>query len=91
MVVPLLLQFDKDGSLDIHIQHASPGKDKDSNWLPAPEGNFDRVLRAYWPMLEVLTGGWNPPAVKRANHACYSIGLRGGFVITKYWKYKKLS
>ncbi len=58
-------QFNKDGTLDIYIQHASPGKDKESNWLPAPKGNFDLVLRAYWPMLEVLTGGWNPPAVKR--------------------------
>ena len=60
------LQFNKDGSLDIYIQHASPGRDKESNWLPAPKGDFDLVLRAYWPMLEVLAGGWNPPAVKRA-------------------------
>ncbi len=59
------LQYNKDGSLDIYIQHASPGKAKESNWLPAPEGDFDLVLRAYWPMHEVLTGGWNPPAVKR--------------------------
>ncbi len=59
------LQFNKDGSLDIYIQHASPGRDKESNWLPAPKGDFDLVLRAYWPMLEVLAGGWNPPAVKR--------------------------
>ena len=59
------LQFNKNGSLDIYIQHKSPGKDKESNWLPAPNDGFDLVLRAYWPMLEVLTGGWNPPAVKR--------------------------
>jgi len=59
------LQFNKDGSLDIYIQHASPGKNRESNWLPAPKGRFDLILRAYWPMLEVLTGGWNPPAVKR--------------------------
>jgi hypothetical protein len=59
------LQFNKDGSLDIYIQHASPGKSRESNWLPAPKGGFDLNLRLYWPMLEVLTGGWNPPAVKR--------------------------
>jgi len=59
------LQFNKDGSLNIYIQHASPGKNRESNWLPAPKGRFDLILRAYWPMLEVLTGGWNPPAVKR--------------------------
>ena len=59
------LKFSKDGSLDIYIQHKSPGKDKDSNCLPAPNGEFDLVLRAYWPSMEVLTGQWNPPPVKR--------------------------
>jgi hypothetical protein len=59
------LQFNKDGSLDIYIQHKSPGKDKESNWLPAPNGDFDMVLRAYWPMMGALTGDWNPPPVKR--------------------------
>ena len=59
------LQFNDDGSLDIYIQHKSPGKDKESNWLPAPSGDFDLVFRAYWPMLSVLTGDWNPPPVKR--------------------------
>ncbi len=59
------LQFNENGSLDIYIQHSSPGSEKQSNWLPAPKGGFDLVLRAYWPLLEVLTGGWNPPAVER--------------------------
>ncbi len=59
------LQFNDDGSLDIYIQHKSPGKDKESNWLPAASDDFDLVLRAYWPMLSVLTGDWNPPPVKR--------------------------
>ncbi len=59
------LRFNQDGSLDIYIQHESPGKNKESNWLPAPSDDFDMVLRAYWPMMEVLTGDWNPPPVKR--------------------------
>ena len=59
------LQFNQDGSLDIYIQHESPGRNKESNWLPAPNDDFDVVLRAYWPMMEVLTGEWNPPPVKR--------------------------
>jgi len=59
------LKFNKDGSLDIYIQHQSPGKDKESNWLPAPKGEFDMVLRAYWPMLEGLTGEWNPPPITK--------------------------
>jgi hypothetical protein len=58
------LKFNKDGSLDIYIQHKSPGKIKESNWLPAPGGKFDLVLRLYWPSMAVLTGEWNPPAVK---------------------------
>ncbi len=42
-------QFNDDGSLDIYIQHKSPGKNKESNWLPAASGDFDLVLRAFWP------------------------------------------
>jgi len=57
------LRFNEDGSLDIYIQHKSPGKDQESNWLPAPSGKFDLVLRAYWPMMEVITSEWNPPPV----------------------------
>jgi hypothetical protein len=60
------LRLNEDGSLDIYIQHESPGKDRESNWLPAPKGRFDLVLRLYWPRVDVLTGGWNPPAVKPA-------------------------
>ncbi len=30
------LQYGKDGSLTIYVSNASPGKDKESNWLPAP-------------------------------------------------------
>jgi len=59
------LKFNDDGSLDIYIQHRSPGKDKESNWLPAPKGDFNMLMRLYWPKTEVLTGEWNPPAVKR--------------------------
>ena len=32
------LKTNEDGSLDLYIQHESPGKDKGSNWLPAPNG-----------------------------------------------------
>ena len=67
------LQFNKNGSLDIYIQHSSPGREKESNWLPAPKGDFDLVLRAYWPVLEVLTGSWKPPAVERVRRSVDSI------------------
>ncbi len=59
------LKYNKDGSLDLYISQASPGKEKESNWLPAPGGKFDLVMRLYWPKVEVLEGEWNPPAVYR--------------------------
>jgi hypothetical protein len=54
-----------DGSLDLYFQHKSPGKDKEANWLPAPEGAFNLTMRLYGPKADALTGKWNPPAVKR--------------------------
>ncbi len=62
------LAFNSDGSLDLYIQRESPGKEKESNWLPAPEsGAFTMNLRLYWPKAEVLNGSWAPPPVKRVN------------------------
>src|SRR5262249_33325069 len=43
------LKSNPDGSLDLYIQHDSPGKDKEDNWLPAPKGEFVLMLRLYWP------------------------------------------
>jgi hypothetical protein len=51
----------KDGSLTLHIQKDSPGKDKDGNWLPAPDGPFYMVLRLYGPEDAALDGEWTPP------------------------------
>lgn len=53
-----------DGSIDIYIQHESPGNDKESNWLPAPEGNFILMLRFYWPKDAIINGKWSIPAVE---------------------------
>lgn len=58
------LQFNPDGSLDLYVQHASPGADKESNWLPAPAGDFNLLMRLYAPKTPVLDGSWVPPAVK---------------------------
>jgi hypothetical protein len=62
------LAFNSDGSLDLYIQRESPGKEKESNWLPAPaSGAFTMNLRLYWPKAEVLNGSWVPPPVKKVN------------------------
>jgi hypothetical protein len=59
------LQYNADGSLELYLQHESPGKDKESNWLPAPADNFQIMLRIYSPRPEVINGVWVPPAVKK--------------------------
>lgn len=61
------LRFNSDGSLDIYIQHESPGKDKEANWLPAPPGKFILMMRLYWPKdtsPSIIDGTWTPPGVK---------------------------
>src|SRR5207249_10990715 len=64
---PMLPDLKKqdDGSLTLYIQKDSPGKDKESNWLPAPDGPIYVVMRLYWPKKEALDGEWKPPAVKK--------------------------
>jgi hypothetical protein len=63
------LTYNPDGSLDIYIQHASPGASKESNWLPAPSGAFQIVMRLYWPQESALNGSWVPPAVQTVGPA----------------------
>ncbi len=58
------LRKNADGSTDLYIQNQSPGKDKESNWLPAPAGKFNLLLRLYWPDASILEGQWTPPPVK---------------------------
>ena len=57
------LKTNPDGSLTIYIQKDSPGKDKESNWLPAPNGSIYMVMRLYWPRPEALDGRWKPAPV----------------------------
>jgi hypothetical protein len=57
--------MDADGGLTLYIQHESPGKDMESNWLPAPAGPFSSYLRIYWPKAEATEGKWTPPVLNR--------------------------
>ena len=61
------LKDNDDGSLTIYLGNKSPGKEKESNWLPAPPGNFSIWLRAYWPDNAILDGTWKPPVVQKIN------------------------
>lgn len=59
----------QDGSLTLYIQKDSPGKSKEANWLPAPDGPIYLVMRLYWPKVEapsilpVGKGTWAPAPV----------------------------
>jgi hypothetical protein len=63
------MKMNPDGSLTLYIQNKSPGADKESNWLPAPNGDIYLVMRLYWPKTEEPSilppgnGTWKPPAI----------------------------
>ncbi len=67
------MKTNADGSLTLYIQENSPGADKESNWLPAPNDTVYLVMRLYWPktnapsILPPGEGDWKPPGVSRAN------------------------
>jgi hypothetical protein len=63
------MKKNEDGSLTIYIQKDSPGADKESNWLPAPNDTIYLVMRLYWPRTEAPSilppgeGTWKPPGI----------------------------
>lgn len=67
------MKANADGSMTLYIQKDSPGKDKEANWLPAPNGEIYMVMRLYWPKTEAPSilpagdGSWSPPGVVQAN------------------------
>lgn len=59
------LRYNADGSLDIYLQHANPGPDRETNWLPAPRGPLGVTMRLYAPHPAVISGDWTPPPVRQ--------------------------
>jgi hypothetical protein len=58
-----------DGSVDLYLQKESPGAGKEANWLPAPSGDMNLMLRLYWPRAtdpSILNATWKPPKVERS-------------------------
>jgi hypothetical protein len=59
-----------DGSTDLYIQADSPGKGKESNWLPSPKDDFVLMFRLYWPKENdptILNGSWKIPRVEKVS------------------------
>lgn len=59
------LKHNADGSLTLYVGPTSPGKDKESNWLPSPKEPISLYLRAYWGKEPILDGSWKPPVIKK--------------------------
>jgi hypothetical protein len=59
------LVLNADGSLTLYAGAKSPGKEKESNWLPAPTGTFSLYIRGYWAEQAMLDGTWKPPTVEK--------------------------
>ena len=59
--------------MTIYVQKDSPGPDKNSNRLPAPDGPIYMAMRLYWLKTaapSVLTAGdgtWQPPGIVKVN------------------------
>lgn len=59
-MLPSLVK-DADGGLTIHIQSGSPSADRETNWLPAPNGPYYMAMRLYGPQQAAVTGAWKQP------------------------------
>ena len=60
------LKYADNGSLTVYLQHESPGADKESNWLPAPDSSFSLQARLYWPEPDALDPLYVPPPINKA-------------------------
>jgi hypothetical protein len=61
------LKRNDDGSISLYIGNASPGDDRESNWLPAPAAPFRPCMRMYQPRKEILDDTYVLPSIARIN------------------------
>lgn len=61
------LKINDNGSVTIYLQKDSPGLQKESNWLPTPEGDFRPILRMYQPKKDILDDFYVVPAIKKVS------------------------
>jgi hypothetical protein len=72
---------DPDGGITLHLQNESPGGDEEANWLPAPKGPFQVVLRLYWPKPDALNGTWQAHrSPRRCRHGA-NWNVDGGYTV----------
>ena len=58
------LVYGADGSLEIQIQNQAPERGN-SNWLPAPAGPYELVLRTYQPRPSLFNGTYQLPPLRQ--------------------------
>jgi hypothetical protein len=59
------LVYGPDGSLEIYLQHDRPDKEREPNWLPAPNGPFAVTMRMYLPKASALAPLYAPPGIQK--------------------------
>jgi hypothetical protein len=59
------LKKDADGGFTLYLQHETPGKDRESNWLPVSQDAFNLAFRTYQPGKAIMDGTWQAPPVVR--------------------------
>jgi hypothetical protein len=59
------LKTGTDGSITLYFSAESPGKDKEGNWLPAPDGPFWLAMRAYGPGESITNGSYEVPPIHK--------------------------
>jgi hypothetical protein len=65
-LLPGMVKYNTDSSLDVYLQANSPGPDNESNWLPIPQsGLVNLTIRIYNPKDEAKRTEYKIPPVKR--------------------------